>query len=170
MDPLLPPVFLLAYFVAFFAFAFVWRSLRVWRRTGVNPVVLPAGDDAYAYVGRAFKLVMVGCGVVAALPVLAADAPRWLGAWTALASVPAAVCGWLLLVVALFWLLVAQAQMGASWRIGIDSARAHRAGAARAVRALAQPDLPRPCAWNCSASSSCCPVPQAPRCWSPARS
>ena len=123
MDPLLPPVFLLAYFVAFFAFAFVWRSLRVWRRTGVNPVVLPAGDDAYAYVGRAFKLVMVGCGVVAALPVLAADAPRWLGAWTALASVPAAVCGWLLLVVALFWLLVAQAQMGASWRIGIDSAR-----------------------------------------------
>ena len=67
MDTLLPPVFLLAYFVAFFAFAFVWRSLRVWRRTGVNPVVLPAGDDAYAYVGRAFKRVMVCCGVVAAL-------------------------------------------------------------------------------------------------------
>jgi len=123
MDPLLPPAFLLAYFLVFFALAFVWRSLRVWRSTGINPFVLPGGDDAHAYVGRAFKVVVGGCGVVAALPVLTADAPRWLGAWPALASVPLAACGWLLLAAALAWLLVAQAQMGASWRIGIDSAR-----------------------------------------------
>ncbi|MBP9035557.1 MAG: hypothetical protein KBG29_16810 [Pseudomonadales bacterium] len=123
MDPLLPPAFLPGYFLVFFALAFVWRSLRVWRSTGINPLVLPGGDDAHAYVGRAFKVVMVGCGAVAAAPVLCADAPRWLGAWPALASVLLAACGWLLLVAALAWLLVAQAQMGASWRIGIDSAR-----------------------------------------------
>jgi len=124
MDPLLPPGFLLGYFVLFFALAFAWRSLRVWRRTGINPVVLPGGDDAQAYVGRAFKVVMAACGAVAAAPVLCADAPRWLGGWDALASVPAAACGWLLLAAALAWVVVAQAQMGASWRIGIDSANA----------------------------------------------
>mgnify|MGYP001175521494 FL=1 len=123
MDPLLPPAFLLAYFLVFFVLAFAWRSLLVWRRTGVNPVVLPGGDDAHAYVGRAFKVVMAACGVVAAAPVFCADAPRWLGAWEALAAVPVAAGGWLLLLAALAWVVVAQAQMGAAWRIGIDSAR-----------------------------------------------
>jgi protein-S-isoprenylcysteine O-methyltransferase Ste14 len=123
MDPLLPPGFLLAYFAAFFLLGILWRSLLVWRRTGINPFVLPSTDDAYGYVARAFKLVMGACAAVAALPVLSTRAPDWLGAWPALSSVPGAACGWLLLLAALAWLLVAQVQMGASWRIGIDSAR-----------------------------------------------
>jgi len=124
MDPLLPRAFLFCYFLLFFLFAFVWRSVLVWRRTGVNPFVLPAGDDAQGYVGRAFRVVMIGTALIAALPVLSSAAPRWLGSWPLLASLPAAAFGWLLLAVALVLLLVAQAQMGASWRIGIDGARA----------------------------------------------
>ena len=124
MDPLLPPAFLLAYFLVFFLLAFVWRSLLVWRRTGINPFVLPAGDDVCGYVGRAFRLVMPGCALVAALPVVGARASDWLGTWQVFVSQPAAGCGWLMLAAALAWLLVAQAQMGASWRIGIDSERA----------------------------------------------
>ena len=40
------------------------EHLLVYRRTGLNPFVLPGGDDAYAYVGRAFKLVMLACTAV----------------------------------------------------------------------------------------------------------
>ena len=43
---------LLIYFLIYFTFAFIWRSVLVYRRTGKNPFVLPSGDDAYGYVGR----------------------------------------------------------------------------------------------------------------------
>jgi len=65
---------LLLYFVAYFLLAFVWRSLRVYTRTGVNPLVLPSSDAAYGYVGCVFKFVMVGCAVVVAIH---AVSPAW---------------------------------------------------------------------------------------------
>ena len=58
---------LLGYFALYFFFGFVWRAILVFRQTGINPIVLPATDDAYGYVGRAFKLAMLACtGVVPA--------------------------------------------------------------------------------------------------------
>ena len=41
------PAALLIYYVVVFIVAFVFRSLLVYRRTGVNPLVLPSGADAY---------------------------------------------------------------------------------------------------------------------------
>jgi protein-S-isoprenylcysteine O-methyltransferase Ste14 len=114
---------LLAYFLAYFMLAFVWRSFIVYRRTGVNPFVLPSSDDAYGYVGRAFKFVVFGGAMVVSLIAFAGQAPVWLGAYPALQSWAIFSVGWLLLCVSLIWLLVAQAQMGASWRIGIDAQR-----------------------------------------------
>jgi len=119
----LPHTFLLAYFIAYFLLAFVWRSLLVYRRTGINPFVLPASADAYGYVGRAFKLVIVGCGAVVLGLALVPGAEVWLGPYMPLQQVSIAWIGWCLLVASLLWMLVAQAQMGASWRIGIDAER-----------------------------------------------
>lgn len=62
---------LLAYFLVYLVLAFGWRSLVVYRSTGVNPFVLPSGDDAYGYVGRAFKAVV---GAYAAVVLLLAFA------------------------------------------------------------------------------------------------
>jgi len=114
---------LLAYGVAYFMLAVVWRSFMVYRRTGVNPIVLPSSDDAYGFVGRAFRFVVFGCAVVVSIIAFAGQAPVWLGAYEVLQSRAVSSAGWLLLCVPLPWLLVAQAQMGASWRIGIDSQR-----------------------------------------------
>jgi protein-S-isoprenylcysteine O-methyltransferase Ste14 len=116
-----PPAALLAYFLVYFLLAFIWRSLLVYRRTGVNPFVLPASDDAHGYVGRAFKLVIIGCTLVVAIIALAPDASHWLGGWSLLHTPALVSAGWLLLLISLAWLLVAQAQMGSSWRIGIDA-------------------------------------------------
>ena len=114
---------LLAYFLAYFMLAFVWRSFMVYRRTGVNPFVLPSSDDAYGYVARAFKFVVFACAVVVLLIAFVGQAPVWLGAYAALQSWVVSSIGWLLLCISFLWLLVAQAQMGASWRIGIDAQR-----------------------------------------------
>lgn len=117
------PLALLIYYVVVFLVAFVWRSLLVYRRSGVNPLVLPSSADAYGYVARAFKVTIAGIAfVVIALAIVPAS-QSYFGRWAALSAPVVAYTGWVLLVISLVWLLIAQAQMGASWRIGIDDKR-----------------------------------------------
>jgi protein-S-isoprenylcysteine O-methyltransferase Ste14 len=112
---------LIAYFSMYLALAFVWRTLLVYQRTGINPLTLTSADDAYGYVGRAFKLVIAACAVAVVMHASPRSA-RWLVPIPELAIPSLAIAGWALLVSSLVWVLIAQAQMGASWRIGIDSA------------------------------------------------
>ena len=111
------PVYLFIYVLA----AFVWRSYLVWRKTGVNPVTFKGSDDAHDFVGRVFKLVFVLVVLTVfvysvfpaayryTLPIWWLE-HRWLR-WT----------GVVLLLMSLTWIVAAQAQMGLSWRIGIDT-------------------------------------------------
>lgn len=117
------PAALLIYYVVVFIVAFVARSLLVYRRSGVNPLVLPSSADAYGYVARAFKVTIAGIAVVVIALAVSPDAQIYLGRWAALSPRPLAYVGWALLIASLLWLVVAQAQMGASWRIGIDDKR-----------------------------------------------
>jgi len=113
---------LLIYFLAYFLLAFAWRSVLTYRRTGINPVVLPRSEDAYGYVGLAFKVVILGCAMLVSSMALLPDAIiPWTGRIEPLQVTAAKWLGWFLLLLALLWMLVAQAQMGASWRIGIDT-------------------------------------------------
>jgi protein-S-isoprenylcysteine O-methyltransferase Ste14 len=112
---------LLIYFVAFFLLAFVIRSVLVYRNTGINPLVLQRTQDAYGYVGMAFKVLMLGCAAVVTLLAFVPYASSWLGVIAPLEISSIKGLGWFCLLVSLLWMLIAQAQMGASWRIGIDS-------------------------------------------------
>ncbi len=112
--------FLPTYLIAYVLAAFLWRSYIVWKRTGVNPVVFKGSDDAHDFIGRIFKLLFaLVAGVVLAyslwpelyrysVPIEGLD-HTWLK-WVGMA----------LLLLSLFWTVLAQAQMGESWRIGID--------------------------------------------------
>lgn len=121
MKPTYLPLFV--YFFAYFLLAFVWRSVLVYRRTGINPVVLPSSADAYGYVGRAFKFLMIAAALLVCTLAFAPISDAWFGPYEPLRHSMVATLGWGLLIVSLLWMLVAQAQMGASWRIGIDAAR-----------------------------------------------
>lgn len=112
---------LLIYFTLYLLLGFVWRSIQVFRQTGINPIVLPATDDAYGYVGRAFKLAMLACAGVVVLKTFQWSADTWLGAYPPLQAPAMVLAGWTLLLLSLGWLLVAQAQMGVAWRVGIDA-------------------------------------------------
>jgi len=99
----------------------VWRSYSVWRKSGINPVVFKHSDDAHDFIGKVFKLLF---GVVVLVVVLYSVFPiayqyllpiPWLdGDWIK-------VTGVALLIASLIWTIVAQSQMGESWRIGIDN-------------------------------------------------
>jgi protein-S-isoprenylcysteine O-methyltransferase Ste14 len=103
--------------VVYVAAAFIWPTLRVWRRHGIWPIVLsreaaPA-QRLLGWLTGALFVVLVGASVGR----LVVGADR-LGVWSA----PAALqpFGWLLLTSGALLTVVAQRQMGASWRVGID--------------------------------------------------
>ena len=111
---------LLLFFTFFFVAAFFWPSWRLWKRHRVNAFVLPSDDSAHGLVGRWFRGTMLGIfGMLAALalglPESALGSLLWLN-YPMLGT-----AGWLILAVSLIWIVAAQAQMGGSWRIGIDS-------------------------------------------------
>lgn len=111
---------LLTYFLLYFALAFVWRSYRVYSQTGINPLVLPSQDNAYGYVGRAFKIIMLMVAVLVFVNAFLPSYLLYLGPIVVLHNAPIQSLAWLLLALSLVWMLIAQVQMGHSWRIGID--------------------------------------------------
>ena len=114
------PLYLFAYFCA----AFFWRSFMVWKRTGVNPIVFKGSDDAHDFIGRIFKLLFAL--IVAVVLVYS----FWSSVYVYLMPIEWLEYSWLrligivLLLSSLVWTVIAQAQMGESWRIGID--QSHR--------------------------------------------
>ncbi|MFN9709210.1 MAG: methyltransferase family protein [Burkholderiales bacterium] len=115
-------ILLLLYFLVLFLLAFIIPSVLVHRSTGINPLVLPRTQDVYGYIGMAFKVLMLACACVAIMLAFVPQAPTWLGSIIPLEVNALKWVAWLCLLVSLFWMLVAQTQMGTSWRIGIDSA------------------------------------------------
>lgn len=107
---------LLAFFTVYLGVAFVLPTVRVRRRDGVNALVIQRDDSAHGVVGRWFAAVLVG--VLTALT-LGLD-PDLLGRleWAEHRAPRAA--GATLLAASLILVVVAQARMGKSWRIGID--------------------------------------------------
>src|ERR1044072_7632311 len=111
--------FLAIYLIVYFIAAFVWRSYAVWKRTRINPVVFKGSDDAHDFIGRVSKILFA---VVALLVLVYSFFP---GAYRFLLPIPwlgtswVRFTGWILLIASLGWTIVAQTQMGESWRIGI---------------------------------------------------
>ena len=111
------PIYLLAYFSA----AFLWRSYAVWKRSGVNPVVFKGSDSAHDFIGRVFKALFAAVVAVVVIYAFVPNAYQYLmpihwfeRTWIKLTAI-------VLLLVSLLWTILAQAQMGNSWRIGIDT-------------------------------------------------
>ena len=109
-----------AYLFVYLLSAFAWRSFVVWKRTGINPIVFKRTDSAHDFIGRIFKLLFALIVIIVLvysfwpngyflfMPI------KWLErTWIT-------TTGAMLLVLSLIWTLVAQTQMGESWRIGID--------------------------------------------------
>ena len=110
------PLYLTSYFFA----AFFWRSFVVWKRTGVNPLVFKGSDNAHDYIGRVFKLLFTAVVAAVAVHSLSERLYEYLTPIAWLERPWLRWAGVALLLVSLAWTVVAQAQMGESWRIGID--------------------------------------------------
>ena len=112
-------IHLLVFFSVFFALALLWPTVRLWRRHRVNALVLPSDDTAHGLVGRLFKATILTAFLL--LIALSLGLPlAYTGPLLWLRGSIAIFMGWALLALSLVWIVAAQVQMGASWRIGID--------------------------------------------------
>lgn len=116
--------FLLCYFTMYVSVAFVWRSYWTWKQTGVNPYVLGNADTPHDFVGALFRATFAATLLSVLLYTFAPTLYSYLTpiGWLEHPLMMAVGVG--LLIVSLIWIVIAQAQMGASWRIGIDSTHA----------------------------------------------
>jgi len=113
-------IFLVLYFLLFFGLAMILPTYRIWKTTGVNPYKLGSSDSAHDYIGRFFRLVMAGCGLVVIVFALFPNLYSSLLPISQLEKTGVKNFGGLVLASALIWVLIAQIHMQKSWRIGID--------------------------------------------------
>jgi protein-S-isoprenylcysteine O-methyltransferase Ste14 len=108
-------------FCYFFSFGLLARSWILYKRTGINPLVLPTDDTALGYIGKAFKITLALLFIY-----LLAKALQWWPQEPMLWSAPIwlKAFAWLGLWTAMLGMLLAQSHMGNAWRIGIDTQHA----------------------------------------------
>lgn len=111
---------LVIYLVFYFGAAFVLPTYRVWKRTGVNPVTFRGADTAHDYIGKLFKIVMLALALTIIIYAFAPNFYPYLLPIAWLENRATQYVGIGLLLTSLAWTIVAQIQMGNSWRIGID--------------------------------------------------
>ena len=113
---------LLTFFLFYFATTFVMPSWLVWKKTGIYPVVLPADDTVYGFVGGIFRAVFA---LIFACVCAQAFAREWLDdvfpGFAFLESVVFKWIGWTLLIGSWVLIVAAQRTMSRSWRVGIDT-------------------------------------------------
>jgi protein-S-isoprenylcysteine O-methyltransferase Ste14 len=112
--------FLIVYYLLFFTFAMILPTYRVWKATGVNPYKLGNSDTAHDYIGKNFRVTLIACALVILAFVFLPSVYRQFLPIPYLSFSALAWIGITLLMVALVWVLIAQAHMQKSWRIGID--------------------------------------------------
>lgn len=113
-------LFLLTYLILFYGIAFFWRSYRIWRRTGINPYRLQNEEGMAGFLARVYRLVSVAIAVVILIYVFAGDLYLYLTPIVWLQGDVVTAVAVPLLLISFIWILIAQSQMGRSWRIGID--------------------------------------------------
>lgn len=112
--------YLFIFFLIFFFLVFFLRSYLLWKRTGVNPFTFNKTDDAHGYNGKVFTFISLMEFVVVVVYAFVDEWYQYLLPFWYLEHTYLIYMGWVLLVISLILIWVAQSHMQSSWRIGID--------------------------------------------------
>jgi protein-S-isoprenylcysteine O-methyltransferase Ste14 len=113
-------IFLPVYFVTFIGITFVYRTYANARRFGLKPYLFGNSEATHALVARLLIIGVLACLGVVLVYAIAPQLNAFLGPVAWLESQAIAWIGIVLCLLSLVGIIVAQAQMGASWRIGFD--------------------------------------------------
>lgn len=111
---------LILFTILYISLVFVGRTLIVWRRVKKFPITYSKTDSAHDFLGRIFKM-LVALSLVG--PFVYASSEKFYQYLIPLKIFEVSdlqIIGIILAYLSMVWTIVAQSQMGNSWRIGID--------------------------------------------------
>ena len=113
-------IYILSFLVLYFLIVFVLPSIRVKRKTGINPYVFKNTDSAHDFLGKVSAPITSLIFIVALVNLIYPAGLQYFApfAWLEIALLKYA--GFSLIHLALLWIIIAQLQMSNSWRVGID--------------------------------------------------
>lgn len=110
------PLFLLVYLVV----TFILPSIRVYKKTGINPVTFGKSDNAHDYIGFIMKVLTGLLFIAILLFSLSQKTYQYLTPVNYLQQDWIKYIGLILIHASFIWIVIAQYHMKQSWRIGVD--------------------------------------------------
>jgi len=104
----------------YFFVVFVIPSVRVKRKTGINPYVFKNTDSAHDFLGKVSAPITSLIFIVALVNLVYPTGLQYFAPFTWLEISILKYAGFVLIHLALLWIIIAQVQMSNSWRVGID--------------------------------------------------
>lgn len=111
---------LFIFFIVYFLFVFVIRSVLLKIKTGVNPLTFNKTDDAHGYNGKVFTVISFLELFIVGIYAFKIEWSKYLLPFWYLENEILFKIGWGFLIISLILVWFAQSQMANSWRIGID--------------------------------------------------
>ncbi|PWG04937.1 isoprenylcysteine carboxylmethyltransferase family protein [Polaribacter aquimarinus] len=111
---------LFTYFIFYFLFVFVIRSILLWQRTGINPLTFNKTDDAHGFNGKIFTFITIFELIIVGIYAFKKEWYEYLLPFWYLENPILQKIGWAFLFTSLILVWISQSQMSTSWRIGID--------------------------------------------------
>ncbi len=113
-------IYILSFLVVYFLVVFVVPSVRVKRKTGINPYVFKDTDSAHDFLGKVSAPITSLIFIVALVNHIYPKGLQYLAPFAWLEIPLLKYTGFAFIHFALLWIIIAQIQMSNSWRVGID--------------------------------------------------
>jgi protein-S-isoprenylcysteine O-methyltransferase Ste14 len=113
-------IYLPLYLVVYLLLSFVVPSYRVYKQTGINPIVFGKKDNAHDYIGFIMKIIIILLILVVSLFAINDNWYFFTSPIVFLQNEYLVIIGLVFIHISLLWIAIAQYQMRSSWRIGID--------------------------------------------------
>lgn len=113
-------IYILAFLIIYFLIVFVIPSIRVRRKTGINPYVFKNTDSAHDFLGKVSAPITSLVFIVAIVNLVYHEGLQYFAPFNWLEISILRYAGFAIIHIALLWIVIAQLQMSDSWRVGID--------------------------------------------------
>ncbi len=113
-------IYILSFLVVYFIVVFVLPSVRVKRKTGINPYVFKNTDSAHDFLGKVSPPITSLIFIVALVNTINPNGLQYFAPFYWLQIAILKYFGLAFMHLALLWIIIAQMQMSNSWRVGID--------------------------------------------------
>ena len=113
-------IYIVGFLVLYFIIVFILPSIRVKRKTGINPYVFKNTESAHDFLGKVSAPITSLIFIVALVNLLYPEGLLYFAPFAWLEISILKYSGLVIIHLALFWIIIAQIQMSNSWRVGID--------------------------------------------------